>query len=104
MATTSGTRSTPWIASCGHSRRWLRGIRARMTGAPWRRPLPGGLPFHDGAPVRAVDCAASLERWSRRDPFGQLMAKFVDRYEAADDRTLVIRLPRPFSLARPAVA
>ena len=30
--------------------------------------------FHDGEPVRAADCVASLKRWATRDPFGQLLA------------------------------
>jgi len=30
-----------------------------------------GLKRYDGAPVRAADCAASIERWGKRDPFGQ---------------------------------
>jgi peptide/nickel transport system substrate-binding protein len=67
-------------------------------GLTWRIRLRDGLKFHDGTLVRALDCGASLERWSQRDPFGQLMAKFVDRYETPDDRTLVIRLKRQFPL------
>src|SRR4051794_28344501 len=34
----------------------------------WRIRLREGLKFHDGSPVLARDCAASLERWSRREP------------------------------------
>ena len=33
--------------------------------------LRDGLKWHDGQPVRAVDCIASIERWGKRDPFGQ---------------------------------
>ncbi len=43
----------------------------------WRITLRPGLRFHDGEPVRAQDAAASLERWSKRDPFGQILAKVL---------------------------
>jgi peptide/nickel transport system substrate-binding protein len=35
--------------------------------------LRTGLKWHDGTPVRAADCVASIERWGKRDPFGQKM-------------------------------
>lgn len=73
-------------------------------GRVWRIRLRDGLRFHDGEPVRAQDCAASLERWSKRDPFGQILAAVVDRWAAADDRTLEIRLKRPFPLLLDALA
>ena len=68
--------------------------------------LRDGLTFHDGTPVRSVDCAASLARWAQVDPLGQLVAKVVDRFDTSDDRTLEIRLQRPFpqliaALAKP---
>jgi peptide/nickel transport system substrate-binding protein len=64
----------------------------------WRVKLREGLFFHDDTPVRASDCIASIQRWSVRDPFGQLLAAAVDTYEAADDRTIVIKLKHPFAL------
>jgi len=33
--------------------------------------LRDGLGFHDGSPVRGVDCVASLKRWMARDGHGQ---------------------------------
>jgi peptide/nickel transport system substrate-binding protein len=39
-------------------------------GRIWRIRLREGLRFHDNTPVRGIDCAASLERWSKRDTFG----------------------------------
>ena len=65
-------------------------------GRAWTIRLREGLRFHDGEPVRARDCAASLERWSRRDTFGRAFGGAVDRYETPDDRTLRIHLKRPF--------
>ena len=73
-------------------------------GRVWRIRLRDGLRFHDGAPVRAQDCAASLERWSKRDAFGQLLAPSVEAWRAADDRTLEIRLTKAFPLLLDALA
>lgn len=70
----------------------------------WRIRLREGLRFHDGEPVRAQDCAASLARWAKRDPFGQLLGKVVERWGAADDRTVEIRLTRPFPMLLDAIA
>lgn len=69
----------------------------------WRIKLREGLKFHDGTPVRAVDCAASIERWSKREPFGQIMAKSVESFGAADDRTIEIKLTKPFPLLLEAI-
>ena len=54
--------------------------------------LREGLKWHDGEPVRAQDCAASLARWAVRDTFGQTAAKSVDTWGVADDRTVKITL------------
>src|SRR3954463_15261329 len=40
-------------------------------------PLRDGLKWHDGAPVKAADCVASLKRWEKRDPQGQKLADFT---------------------------
>ncbi|HEY4250553.1 MAG TPA: ABC transporter substrate-binding protein [Roseomonas sp.] len=67
-------------------------------GRLWRLTLRDGLRFHDGTPVLARDCAASVARWGKRDVFGQLLAAAIDELSAADDRTIVFRLKRPFPL------
>ena len=36
--------------------------------------LRDGLKWHDGQPVRAADCIASIERWGKRDALGQKLA------------------------------
>jgi peptide/nickel transport system substrate-binding protein len=66
--------------------------------------LREGLRFHDGEPVRAQDCIASIRRWSQRDVFGQKVREMADEMRAADDRTLSIRLKRPFPLLLDALA
>lgn len=80
------------------------GHEVSADGRVWRIRLREGLRFHDGEPVRAADCAVSLARWARRDPFGQILAERVDEWRAADDRTLEIRLKRPFPLLLDALA
>ncbi|MCB4820841.1 ABC transporter substrate-binding protein [Roseicella aerolata] len=70
----------------------------------WTIRLRDGLRFHDGEPVLARDCAASLARWVRRDTFGQSLGAVVDAWEAPDDRTLRIRLKSPFPLLVEALA
>lgn len=65
-------------------------------GRTWTIRLREGLKFHDGEPVRASDCAASLLRWSKRDTFGKAVDAAVERYEAASDRDLKLHLKAPF--------
>jgi peptide/nickel transport system substrate-binding protein len=70
--------------------------------------LREGLRFHDGTPVRAVDCVASVRRWAMRDPLGQTLLALTEELAALDDRSFRFRLRRPFpllfeALAKPAV-
>lgn len=58
--------------------------------------LRDGLKFHDGERVLARDCVASLKRWAVRDSFGQALAAAVDEWSAPDDKTIRVRLKRPF--------
>src|SRR6202163_1701310 len=58
--------------------------------------LRDGLKWHDGQPVRAADCVASIERWAKRDPFGQKMMEAVAAIAAKDDTTFTIALRAPF--------
>ncbi len=65
-------------------------------GRTWEFKLRDGLVFHDGEPVLARDAVASMKRWWRRDSFGQLVAEAHESLEAADDRTIRLKLKRPF--------
>jgi peptide/nickel transport system substrate-binding protein len=67
-------------------------------GRVWRIRLRDGLRFHDGTPVRAIDCIASLQRFALADEFGKLLGRVVDKWGMVDDRTLEIRLTKPFPL------
>jgi peptide/nickel transport system substrate-binding protein len=73
-------------------------------GKRWRFRLREGLRFHDGEPVRAADCIASIKRWTVRDPFGQLLARAVAEWRVLDDRSFEARLNRPFPLILDALA
>jgi peptide/nickel transport system substrate-binding protein len=72
-------------------------------GRRWTITLRPGLHFHDGSPVLARDCVASIQRWGRRDSFGQALMAATDEVAAPDDRTIVFRLNKPFPLLRDAL-
>ncbi|MGI4953665.1 MAG: ABC transporter substrate-binding protein [Janthinobacterium lividum] len=82
----------------------LEGFTTEDDGKRWTLTLRPGLLFHDGEPVRARDCVASLQRWGRRDAFGGALMAATDELSATDDRTMMFRLKRPFPLLPSALA
>ncbi|MBY3298895.1 ABC transporter substrate-binding protein [Rhizobium laguerreae] len=54
--------------------------------------LRDGLRWHDGTPVTAADCVASIHRWGQVEPSGQLLLKHAENIAATNDRTFVITL------------
>src|SRR5882724_11657657 len=60
--------------------------------------LRAGLKFHDGQPVRAADCIASIRRWGARDVMGRRMMQAVDDFDALDERSFRMRLKEPYGL------
>ncbi len=82
----------------------VEGHEASADGLTWRFRLREGLRFHDGQPVRAADCIASIKRWCAREPFGQLLARVVEEWTAQDDRNFQVRLKRAFPLLLDALA
>jgi peptide/nickel transport system substrate-binding protein len=77
-------------------------------GLTWRFTLRDGLEWHDGTPVTAEDCVASLKRWSARDSMGQKLAQSVQEYRIVDPRTFEIVLKQKFgpmleALGKPSV-
>ena len=76
----------------------LEGSNASSDGLTWTLTLREGLRFHDGEPVRAQDAAASIRRWGARDAFGQALMAAAHEVGATDDRTVTIRLKKPFPL------
>jgi len=67
-------------------------------GLLWKLTLRPGLKFHDGEPVRARDCVASIRRWASRDAYAASLMAATDELAAPDDRTIAFRLKRPFPL------
>ncbi len=60
--------------------------------------LRDGLKWHDGAPVTAEDCVASLQRWGKVDGMGQKLMDFVASLEATDAKTITLKLKEPYGL------
>ena len=72
--------------------RWqVSGDRMRYTFT-----LRDGLKWHDGQPVTADDCVASIKRWWQRDTFGQQLAAATGRVEASGPKSFVLELKAPF--------
>jgi peptide/nickel transport system substrate-binding protein len=66
--------------------------------------LRDGLKWHDGPPVTAEDCAASLKRWGKNDNMGQKLMDFTASIEAADAKTIVLKLKEPYGLVLESIA
>ena len=82
--------------SFGMHPQMVDGAVTENDGKLWRLTLRDGLMFHDGTPVLARDCTASIRRWSRRDSYGQTLASLTDELSAPDDKTILFRLKAPF--------
>src|SRR6266478_1663707 len=60
--------------------------------------LRDGLKWHDGAPVTAEDCVASLKRWGKNDNMGQKLMDFTASIETTDEKTFTLKLKEPYGL------
>ncbi|GIQ78605.1 ABC transporter substrate-binding protein [Bradyrhizobium sp. ma5] len=60
--------------------------------------LRDGLKWHDGTPVTAEDCVASLKRWAKVDGMGQKLMDFTASLEATDAKTITLKLKEPYGL------
>src|SRR5204862_8333783 len=60
--------------------------------------LRDGLGFHDGSPVRGVDCVASLKRWMARDGHGQALKPVLDEIKPDGEKGFTIKLKEPIGL------
>jgi len=60
--------------------------------------LRPGMTFHDGAPVTAADCVASLTRWARLDLMGGRMLAAASAFEASAPDTIRLVLKQPYGL------
>src|SRR5580704_1484234 len=68
--------------------------------------LRDGLLWHDGKPVTAEDCIASIKRWAARDTLGQKVMSFVDTIAVQGPNSFTITLREPtglliFALGKP---
>ena len=76
----------------------VAGHTVSSDGLTWTLILRSSLLWHDGVPVLARDCVASIRRWGVRDSFGQTLMAVTDELAAPDDKTIRFRLKRPFPL------
>ncbi len=74
------------------------GVNTSADGREWTLTLRDGLKFHDGTPVLGRDCVASIQRWGKRDAFGQALMAVTDDLSAPTDKTIVFKLKQPFPL------
>lgn len=76
----------------------VQSFAASPDGLTWTFVLRDGLAFHDGQPVTGEDVVLSLKRWAARDANGrQIVARTVS-LEAADAKTIVWKLNKPYGL------
>lgn len=66
--------------------------------------LRPGLKWHDGTPVTARDCVASLRRWQAKDGAGQHLFERVADTPVVDEKTFRIVLKEPYGLLLDALA
>ena len=60
--------------------------------------LRPGLKWHDGQPVTARDCVASLTRWMKRDPMGQRLSGFTAALEPLNASSFKLVLREKYGL------
>lgn len=60
--------------------------------------LRDGLKWHDGTPVTAEDCVASLKRWGKVDNMGQKLMDFTASIEPIDATSFALKLKEPYGL------
>src|SRR4030081_1153925 len=77
-------------------RQMVEAEQASADGLTWTFRLRPGLRFHDGEPVLAKDAVASINRWSAREPMGQMIKAIENELVAVDDRTFRWGLKRPY--------
>jgi len=73
-------------------------------GRQWDLTLRDGLAFHDGTPVLAKDCVATIVRFAKRDPFGGALMARTDEISAPSDKVIRFRLKKAFALLPNALA
>src|ERR1700757_5184212 len=82
----------------------VAGQTTSSDGLQWELTLRDGLKFHDGSPVLAKDCIATIKRFGQRDPMGTALTARTDEISAASDKVIRFRLKKPFPLLTYALA
>ncbi len=82
----------------------VEAVKKESDGLTWEFTLRDGLKFHDGERVLARDCVATINRFVKRDSFGQAMIKRVAEISAPTDKTIRFRMNKPFPLLPNALA
>ena len=60
--------------------------------------LRDGLEWHDGTPVTAEDCVASIKRWGAKDSMGQKLLGTTQELKVVDAKTFQLVLKEPYGL------
>ena len=74
----------------------LAGYTTENDGLLWTLTLRDNLVFHDGTPVLARDCVASIKRWAMRDAFGDALMDATETLTAPTDKRIEFKMKRPF--------
>lgn len=82
----------------------LEGWEVSEDGKTYTFTLREGLQWHDGAPVTAEDCIASLKRWAHYDKMGQMLMGELEQMQAIDDNSFTMSFKAPTALALHALA
>ena len=61
--------------------------------------LRDGLKWHDGTPVTAEDCVASIKRWAQQDKVARQMMPHLASMNVVDDKTFTVAFNRPVDFA-----
>jgi len=60
--------------------------------------LRDGLEWHNGKPVTAEDCVASIKRWGAKDSMGQKLLATTKELKVVNDKTFTLTLSEPYGL------
>ena len=82
----------------------VEGAVIENDGRQWDLSLRDGLAFHDGTPVLARDCVATIQRCGKRYPFVEALMTRTDELTAVSDKVIRFRLKKPFALLPTALA
>ncbi|MBO9356859.1 ABC transporter substrate-binding protein [Bordetella petrii] len=76
----------------------MAGWQASEDGKTYVFTLRDGLKWHDGTPVKAEDCVASIRRWAQVDSTGQVLMPMVEHIKVTGDQTFEVQLKEPTTL------